>query len=676
MTRVSRAKAAGGAQGAEEAHRGHRSRAGAPGGGVRLPGCRGPTTPLRRRSRSRTGAAPHRPGRGHRDHAGRPSRSPWRSASPTTPTPGRIVTAVGRRSRTRRSRGRRPPSRPSAGGEPGFRASPPSRGRRLDAGRRADGHGRRAHRRRRSSGAARAAGWPHTVLPGDAAARPTARAARAAAGCCSTASTSGPRTAVTWTEDGRTSVISAIAVPRGELYDLAGGPPTRGREPPRCAGPPSRLGARGVPRGARRPRQAHAEARRSRWGRGPCALVLSSPVEEAFLRLEARGAPGGPVVSGPARRDPRDADAVVAPRLRPGARPGRWSWSGGCSRRTATRAARRATAATARWRSPPGCCCWSRRSGCWAWWCWRRASSRRPCAAAAWRRPGARRPRPRASGAGPGRRWPARARAWWTAWWALVAPARSACCCCRSRCCATWARAPGGLGTLLTRHARRHGAGGCRPGRSRRPPSAGAALCRRGPPAATAPALRAGPAAGRRPGRDQLGRPRLERRRPHRQRRHRRHPQPGDGGVARRAAGPGGPGAAGRRGRWPAADRVRLGAGVVVRFSALALTAVAVLVVTGVYRALAELGSVGDDRRHRLRPGAARQARPLRGAAVRRRLQPPGRPPPPGARGPGPRPGRPRRGGGAAGERRAPSSALAAALMVSVAVLVSLPPPG
>ncbi len=40
-------------------------------------------------------------------------------------------------------------------------------------------------------------------------------------------------------------------------------------------------------------------------------------------------------------------------------------------------------------------------------------------------------------------------------------------------------------------------------------------------------------------------------------------------------------------------DRVRLAAAVVVRFSALALTAVALLVVTGVYRALAEV-SVGD----------------------------------------------------------------------------------
>ncbi len=37
----------------------------------------------------------------------------------------------------------------------------------------------------------------------------------------------GPRTAVTWTEDGRTSVISSIGATRAELYDLAGGPPRR-----------------------------------------------------------------------------------------------------------------------------------------------------------------------------------------------------------------------------------------------------------------------------------------------------------------------------------------------------------------------------------------------------------------------------------------------------------------
>ncbi|MEQ9336589.1 MAG: CopD family protein, partial [Miltoncostaeaceae bacterium] len=52
---------------------------------------------------------------------------------------------------------------------------------------------------------------------------------------------------------------------------------------------------------------------------------------------------------------------------------------------------------------------------------------------------------------------------------------------------------------------------------------------------------------------------------------------------------------------WPAvlavadpADRVRLGAAVVVRFSTLAVLAVAALVVTGIYRALAELGSAAD----------------------------------------------------------------------------------
>jgi len=41
-------------------------------------------------------------------------------------------------------------------------------------------------------------------------------------------------------------------------------------------------------------------------------------------------------------------------------------------------------------------------------------------------------------------------------------------------------------------------------------------------------------------------------------------------------------------------DRTRLLAGVVVRFSALAVTAVALLVATGIYRALVELSSLGD----------------------------------------------------------------------------------
>lgn len=35
------------------------------------------------------------------------------------------------------------------------------------------------------------------------------------------------RPAVTWTEGGRTAVISSLGVPRAELYDLAGGPPRR-----------------------------------------------------------------------------------------------------------------------------------------------------------------------------------------------------------------------------------------------------------------------------------------------------------------------------------------------------------------------------------------------------------------------------------------------------------------
>jgi hypothetical protein len=66
----------------------------------------------------------------------------------------------------------------------------------------------------------------HTVLPGEApppsGARRTGRR-----GVLLYSFDSGPRTAVTWTERGRTSVISAIGVGRGELYDLAGGPPRR-----------------------------------------------------------------------------------------------------------------------------------------------------------------------------------------------------------------------------------------------------------------------------------------------------------------------------------------------------------------------------------------------------------------------------------------------------------------
>jgi hypothetical protein len=64
-----------------------------------------------------------------------------------------------------------------------------------------------------------------TVLPDDAAPPPDGARRTGRRGLLLYSFDVGPRTAVTWTEDGRTSVLSAIAVPRGELYDLAGGPP-------------------------------------------------------------------------------------------------------------------------------------------------------------------------------------------------------------------------------------------------------------------------------------------------------------------------------------------------------------------------------------------------------------------------------------------------------------------
>jgi hypothetical protein len=74
------------AQGADVAYRGHQRTRRAPGGGVRLPGWPGPTT--------LPGAG--RPGPTGRIGWSRASRSrwwrspsPWRSASPTTPRPGR-----------------------------------------------------------------------------------------------------------------------------------------------------------------------------------------------------------------------------------------------------------------------------------------------------------------------------------------------------------------------------------------------------------------------------------------------------------------------------------------------------------------------------------------------------------------------------------------------------------
>ena len=57
---------------------------------------------------------------------------------------------------------------------------------------------------------------------------------------------------------------------------------------------------------------AHADVVAVERGRDAVRLVLSAPVETAFLRLEARGADGR-LLSGAARRDPRDPRAIVAP---------------------------------------------------------------------------------------------------------------------------------------------------------------------------------------------------------------------------------------------------------------------------------------------------------------------------------------------------------------------------
>jgi putative copper export protein len=120
---------------------------------------------------------------------------------------------------------------------------------------------------------------------------------------------------------------------------------------------------------------------------------------------------------------------------------------------------------------------------------------------------------------------------------------------------------------------------------------------------------------------------------------------------------------------------VRLGAGIVVRFSALALTAVAVLVVTGVYRALAELGSVAEigesayGRALLVKLGLF--AVLLLGGAYNRLIAHPRLERAALGLDPGDR--------GAAAALRVSVAAelvLAAALMASVAVLVSLPPPG
>jgi putative copper export protein len=126
--------------------------------------------------------------------------------------------------------------------------------------------------------------------------------------------------------------------------------------------------------------------------------------------------------------------------------------------------------------------------------------------------------------------------------------------------------------------------------------------------------------------------------------------------------------------RLGSADRVRLAAAVVVRFSAVALTAVAVLVVTGVYRALAEveLGEVLDSDYGRvLLVKLAIFAVLLAGGAYNRMVV---------------HPRLERAALGLDPDDRGASAALrtsvraelvlAAGLLASVAVLISLPPPG
>jgi hypothetical protein len=65
----------------------------------------------------------------------------------------------------------------------------------------------------------------YTLLPGEPALPPEDARRTGRRGVLLYSFDAGARTVVTWLQDGRTAVVSAIGVPRGELYDLAGGPP-------------------------------------------------------------------------------------------------------------------------------------------------------------------------------------------------------------------------------------------------------------------------------------------------------------------------------------------------------------------------------------------------------------------------------------------------------------------
>jgi copper transport protein len=347
---------------------------------------------------------------------------------------------------------------------------------------------------------------------------------------------------------------------------------------------------------------AHADLVTVERGPGTVRLVLSAPVETAFLRLEARTADGR-LVSGPARRDPRDARAIVAPLRAPGT--ARITWRVLSQDGHPTGGSIAVGATTEPGPSPV-----------------RDGSGPLPVLArllvllgpvgllglvvlSAWvvapavlgggvSAPGERREaregfRARASAALEGA-----SAGWWIAWWSLAAAGAAGLVLLPIALLRGLRAGPGELGTLLgdtragaawwVQVAALAVAAVAAPAIRSRGPSppagAGTALALGLPPAVALVAISwAGHAST---GADRTANVVID----------------GLHGLATAAWLGGLVGLAVLA--IPATralatdDRVRLGAGVVVRFSALALVAVTVLVVTGVYRALAELDSAAD----------------------------------------------------------------------------------
>ncbi len=410
----------------------------------------------------------------------------------------------------------------------------------------------------------------------------------------------------------------------------------------------------------------HAEERVVEVGPRQVRIALSSPVEEPFLAVEARDR-AGRVVSGPARRDPRDARVVTAPLARPAeVAVVRWRALSrdGHPSGTADDGALGVVARLLLLVAPIGLL------GLVAL----AAGVVEPAVRTGGVAPPARPPgeaegfRGRAEEALAGR-----ARAWWAAWWALVAAGAAGLALWPAAVLRGLGEGPGGLGTLLL-DTRAGTAWWAQAGALAAAALAGLALRGRGVPAGAVAALALGlPPAAALLAISWAG-----------------HASGGGDRTANividalhnlaTAAWLGGllglavlalPAAR----SLPPADRVRLGAGVVVRFSAVALTAVAALVVTGVYRALAELGSAGEilDTAYgrALLVKLCIFAVLLTGGAYNRLVA---------------HPRLERAALGLDPDDRGASRALrvsvtaelalAAALMVSVAVLVSLPPPG